>query len=558
MNKKRISHIFLALVMLVVFSNSKIFAQNIAINSTGAASVASAMLDITSTTSGLLVPRMTAAQRAAIAAPATSLLVYQTDAGTMGIGFYFYNGAAWVPFGTNNGGWGLLGNTGTVSGTNFIGTTDAIDFTVRTTNIERMRVLAGGNVGVGTTVPRSQMHIDGAAAATAFRITNSTTANAAATDGFKMEIPAASSSVVLSNQENANIQFNTNNAFRTVIFNDGTYWHGGSAATAFDAAEIDAPAGMLAGVGPIWGVSAGPAANGGGYGAAATNYGILGMVVGTRDYSMAVQGQVGTGNRSAAIFGLAGNSVPWGALGYRQSGAGTYWGGYFTTTTTGAGFSPTNATSGMGVGIYSDFTGSIVRGEVIGQVTIGELFAAYNIGNEFTAGYKADVVTNGDVKTVAFSNTSTELKVYADGSSQLVNGSVFVSFDESFKKLSSQTLPTVTVSPMGECKGLYVSSVETNGFWVKELNSGASNVSISWIAIAKRVDNVAEIPSDILNKDFETNIKKVVINENNPENSASSMWWNGNKIVFDQPAPDVKPIGKAKTLSDKTNRMNPR
>lgn len=53
---------------------------------------ASAVLDIQSTDKGLLIPRMTATQRAAIATPATGLLVYQTDATT---GLYSYDGSAW-------------------------------------------------------------------------------------------------------------------------------------------------------------------------------------------------------------------------------------------------------------------------------------------------------------------------------------------------------------------------------------------------------------------------------------------------------------------------------
>ena len=40
---------------------------------------ASAALDVQSTTQGMLVPRMTAAQRGLIGTPATGLLVYQTD-----------------------------------------------------------------------------------------------------------------------------------------------------------------------------------------------------------------------------------------------------------------------------------------------------------------------------------------------------------------------------------------------------------------------------------------------------------------------------------------------
>jgi len=56
----------------------------------------SAKLDITSTNKGVLIPRMTEAQRSAISTPATGLLVYQTDAGTNGAGFYFYNSSAWT------------------------------------------------------------------------------------------------------------------------------------------------------------------------------------------------------------------------------------------------------------------------------------------------------------------------------------------------------------------------------------------------------------------------------------------------------------------------------
>lgn len=57
---------------------------------------ASAALDISSTTKGLLPPRMTEAQRTAIASPETGLLVYCTDCGTNGGEPQFYNGIAWV------------------------------------------------------------------------------------------------------------------------------------------------------------------------------------------------------------------------------------------------------------------------------------------------------------------------------------------------------------------------------------------------------------------------------------------------------------------------------
>ena len=54
--------------------------------------VASSLLEVRSTTKGFLTPRMTTAQRNAIGAPATGLLIYQTD-GTAG--FYYYYGSGW-------------------------------------------------------------------------------------------------------------------------------------------------------------------------------------------------------------------------------------------------------------------------------------------------------------------------------------------------------------------------------------------------------------------------------------------------------------------------------
>ena len=62
-----------------------------------AAAVASAQLEVTSTTKGFLPPRMTATQGSAISSPAEGLLIYVTDTnGTFTAkGWWGYNGAAW-------------------------------------------------------------------------------------------------------------------------------------------------------------------------------------------------------------------------------------------------------------------------------------------------------------------------------------------------------------------------------------------------------------------------------------------------------------------------------
>ena len=56
---------------------------------------ASSALDITSTTGGILIPRMTKVQRDGISSPATGLMIYQTNDTA---GFYNFNGTSWVKF----------------------------------------------------------------------------------------------------------------------------------------------------------------------------------------------------------------------------------------------------------------------------------------------------------------------------------------------------------------------------------------------------------------------------------------------------------------------------
>ena len=56
---------------------------------------ASAQLEVASTTKGFLPPRMTYAQKIAIASPPQGLMIYCTNCGTNGEPEY-YNGVAWV------------------------------------------------------------------------------------------------------------------------------------------------------------------------------------------------------------------------------------------------------------------------------------------------------------------------------------------------------------------------------------------------------------------------------------------------------------------------------
>ena len=70
----------LIIILVVLFTGLISINAQVGINSTGAAPATSAMLDVSSTSKGLLIPRMTTVQRTTgIASPATGLLVYDTD-----------------------------------------------------------------------------------------------------------------------------------------------------------------------------------------------------------------------------------------------------------------------------------------------------------------------------------------------------------------------------------------------------------------------------------------------------------------------------------------------
>ncbi len=144
------------------------FSQNVGIGT--ATPAASAKLHIVDANRGLLIPNVALVNvtngLAPVAAPATSLLVYNTNAavvGGSGTGYYYWDGASWVRLSTGPTSWSILGNAGTAPATNFIGTTDNQSFVVRTNNAERMRVLNTGNIGIGTATPITPLEVSSGA-----------------------------------------------------------------------------------------------------------------------------------------------------------------------------------------------------------------------------------------------------------------------------------------------------------------------------------------------------------------------------------------------------------
>ena len=98
MMANRMRFFTISALLLLLFTKS--YSQSVSVNTTGNAADTSAMLDVTSTNKGFLMPRMTAAQRVAIVLPADGLLVFQTDASK---GFWYYHtSTGWVLMAASN------------------------------------------------------------------------------------------------------------------------------------------------------------------------------------------------------------------------------------------------------------------------------------------------------------------------------------------------------------------------------------------------------------------------------------------------------------------------
>jgi hypothetical protein len=129
--------------------SSNVYAQNVGINATGAAPSTDAMLDISSTNKGLLIPRLNIVNLTTIApivgGSTPGLLVFNTNASS-GRGYHYWSGSEWVKLMTSDDGWQLSGNLGTNSSVDFIGTTDSQALTVRLNNTAKVRFETNGTI----------------------------------------------------------------------------------------------------------------------------------------------------------------------------------------------------------------------------------------------------------------------------------------------------------------------------------------------------------------------------------------------------------------------------
>ncbi|NHM00838.1 hypothetical protein [Flavobacterium difficile] len=481
-------------------------------------------LDINSTTQGMVPPRV-ALTSTALAAPVVNptggplvagTLVWNTNTNSPTVatavapGMYYWNGTRWISLAGSPGGldWSIIGNggidggTATTGGTHFLGTYDNTNMDIRTNGLHRARVSALGEFFIGafnTVLPGDLMNGVSLGNATfPFAINGYTDQDGAATYGLVQ---------------------GGNTAFAGV---QGEYEGTNSA-------------------GP--GVRGLSNSTGAGSTLNDSNTGVNGQLGTTSDFAFGIKGQT-TGNTARVVGGVMGinnTNGTYGILGYERSN-GNNIGVLGNTAYTNATFKTASQenNSSIGLAINGGFLGGHLKGNQYGLITKGDIVGQYTDGSSISNKGYAVVNTNSNGEKVAtYVPTSTTVDVSTKGTGKLVNGTARIYFDKNYASLTDKNKPTiVTVSPMGETKGVYVSEVTADGFVVKENGNGNSNVSFYWIAIGEKNNAQAmNVPSELLTKDFDANLDNFLTIDEEAKETSKAMWWNGTSLEFGKIAP---------------------
>lgn len=238
--------------------------------------------------------------------------------------------------------------------------------------------------------------------------------------------------------------------------------------------------------------------------------------------------------RTGGVFGGSYDGLYWGSLGYKNSGSNTY-GGYFTSTGTGAGKSFSTAMTGIGLGAWGDLMGADIHGTVYGTYSEGQNYALFADGDVYNNKLDIHLQENGSAtKTVLYTNTSTEATVQTSGKAVLSGGKAIIQFDPAFAaSLASDESLVITVTPIGESNGVHLSQVSKTGFSVAENNNGKSSVTVNYIAIGKRAgyENPSLAP-EVVSADYSGKISRGLRPDANTQIDSEGLYYeNGNLVV---------------------------
>ena len=243
---------------------------------------------------------------------------------------------------------------------------------------------------------------------------------------------------------------------------------------------------------------------GGGFSAAGTGtgakVGVSGTGTGPSGSSNQGTGVLGIGMHSGsgdAIGGTfsaiaSGTGKSYGVRGTATSSGDTAYGGYFSSTTSGAFGVYGTASTGRG-GYFRNQTNSYYaltawNGTGTGSTVRG----LYVQGHGYATGGWQTFLEGGGT---GYAVISPDMDVCQCGSSVLTDGATTVSFDKAFASAVSPEAPIrVIVTPTSECNGIYVVRKSASGFAVQELAGGKSKATFDWLVVGRRSGNDGKLP----------------------------------------------------------------
>ncbi len=463
------------LTLLIIISFSAAFGQ-VGINTTNPQAqldIRSSNQAVPSNTDGILIPKVDVFPATNPTTAQNGMMVFLTT--TIGIkppGFYYWDSttSSWIGLAASTSGWALIGNSGTVAGTNFIGTTDNQGLDFRTNNTIRGRFTSAGFLGIGTTTPNQQLEL---------------------TENFRLPLTTSTTGIIYAG------------TFRFAHNLGGTYFgtNAGNLATTSSWNTGIGQNVMQSQTTGNYNVGVGAnalASSTGGFSNSAIGYQALnGLTTGGDNTAMGsgVMRSLTTGSRNIAIgsqamIGLATNSSDNVAMGYGAlAGNGT---SFFNTAIGGAALNTTSTGSNnTAIGRSSmqlNTTGS--RNTALGY---NSLFSGLTTTNNTAIGHEAgrDVTGSGNVMLgyqagyseagnnklyIDNSNTVSPL-VYGDFSTNLlrVNGTLNINNTYSFPTTDGTVGQVLTTNGAGAVTwGAVVPAESDPNAWLKTGNAGTS------------------------------------------------------------------------------------